>query len=90
MSKKGILGLLGLAVVIWYISRYAQSLLAYSTSNLGLSFSGSECTATGYPLALCVNDSGALVFIYSFLNITVWFVVLWIVLWVIKKFLLKR
>lgn len=89
MSKKAIIVLLVLSVVTWFVTRILQTIISYSLNSRGISFSGSNCSATGYPIALC-TDEDISIYMYYLANIVFWFLILWLLWWVIRKFLLKR
>ncbi len=76
MSRKSLILILLASIVVWYASRFLQSFIAYLFSQRAMSFLGIECTATGYPIATCINQFDSTRYIYFVINILFWFAVI--------------
>lgn len=77
MTKKTFVVILGISVSVWYVSRYIVALFDILILNkFNLTFSGSSCLPTGYPLFYCADNTLSLALIGS-INILILFVVIW-------------
>lgn len=75
-SKKRFLVILGLSVLVWFISGLIQ-LFDPRDWQYHFSLSGSSCTVTGYPLSKCYSDYESIkIWGTCLFNIFFWF---WII-----------
>jgi len=88
MSKKSLLVKLIIAVILWFMSTYLQVVVSYFLNSGGISWSGNEYSATGFPLALSLDKSSQEIPFYLVvaLNIAIWF---FIIKFVSRKFFNK-
>ena len=86
MSKKTYIVIGVLSVVIWYISRIVQAIWeALIVSKFSVSVYSGECSATGYPIPLCINRGDNILPIYHFINISFWFMFIFGIWKLIRK-----
>lgn len=85
MSKKSLVIILILSVVVWYISRYIVALYEiFILKRFQISLFGDSCLSTGYPLSYCADNNFSLVLI-GMINIVLWFLIIWGIWKVISK-----
>lgn len=90
MTKKSFVVILILGTVMWYISRYIVTLFdVFILKNFTIDLFGSSCLPTGYPLFYCADNALSLVLI-GFINISIWFIVIWGIWKVLPKLFKKN
>lgn len=90
MNKKILFIALMLSIILWFASRYVQTLVAvFIIQGPSVSFFAPECSATGYPVAICVDASENSKYIYYLINIVFWFIILFGIWKLFRKFTAK-
>lgn len=77
MSKKSFVVILGLSVVVWYISRVVQALVeVFVVKNSSISLYPTSISETGYPIARNLSQQDNIYYFICFINIIFWFIIL--------------
>ena len=78
MSRKSFIIILGLSIILWYISKIVQALIEMFVFNIpSISIYPTSNVETGYPIFLNLSRSDSMRYVFYLINITFWFMVIW-------------